>query len=343
MRTGGGDRSGFALLLVVLLLFAIAVAGATGYQVVSSEFAMSTQSREGVEALALARGGLQRFLAEQVGTVGDSVSYAIGDGIATVTTRKLFEQDSLNHLYYIRSEGTVTDLRNPDAPARRVVGAYGWHRMRPVPHKAAIMISDGNIRFRTFSRADGYDQATTSDCAAGGTAGVAGVIGTGNISDNGGGTIQGNPDDDTYPNTQAVIDSAGIRWDILSDPNFPVEFDGSPPDFGSLPSDSFPVVRYVGNLNADWTWAGRGVLIVTGQLQMRTGFIWQGIILAGEISGTTFQFPFVRGTIIGGLNGSNSDTEFQSGYFRYHSCNVYAANESLSYLEVVDNSTFEAN
>ena len=31
------------------------------------------------------------------------------------------------------------------------------------------------------------------------------------------------------------------------------------------------------------------------------------------------------------------------GDFRYHSCNAYRANESLSYLEVVDNTLFEVN
>lgn len=96
-------RGGFALVMVVFLLFAVAVAAATGYQVVSSEFAMARQNRDSQEALAVARAGLQRYLGETVGVVGASVSYAIGNGIATVTARKVLEQDPLNHLYYILS------------------------------------------------------------------------------------------------------------------------------------------------------------------------------------------------------------------------------------------------
>ena len=60
-------RAGFALALVVLLLFAIAVAGATGYQIVHGAWRMAVQSTEGQTALGLARAGLQRFTAEQVG------------------------------------------------------------------------------------------------------------------------------------------------------------------------------------------------------------------------------------------------------------------------------------
>jgi len=80
------------------MLFAIAVAGATGFQVVSSEFTMAQQNHDGQEAAAVAQAGLQRFLGEQVGQVGDSVSYAIGDGIATVTARRVLATDSMRQL-----------------------------------------------------------------------------------------------------------------------------------------------------------------------------------------------------------------------------------------------------
>ena len=127
-----GDRSGFVLMLVVLMLFAISLAAATGYEMVRSEFLLSAQNRDGQQALSVARAGLQRFLGEHVGHISDTVRYAVGDGIATVTARKLYERDADNHLYYIRSEGTLDDLRNPQGtvtnlrsqgvPTRRTVG-----------------------------------------------------------------------------------------------------------------------------------------------------------------------------------------------------------------------------
>jgi len=324
------------------MLFAISVAGVTGYMVIGNEFDLADQNAMGYKALAVARGGLERFLAEQIGEVGDSVAYAIGDGIATLTSRKVVEEDSLNHIYFIRSEGTVTDARYPGNPARRVVGAYAYRRISPVNHVAAIMSTGDRLDFRYWARADGYDQATTSDCAGGGTAGVAGAIAAERVRARNGSVVQGNPNSATLGSYQAIYDTAGVRWDILSDPDFPVEFDGSPPNFGALPPDSFPVVRYVGNLNAGSSWSGRGVLIVTGRLRMYSGFSWNGIILAGELRSTSFQWPVVDGTVIGGLNVKNPNITYSwGGLFRYHSCNVYAADRSLSYLEPISNTTWE--
>jgi hypothetical protein len=341
------DRAGFVLALVVLMLFAIAMAAAAGYVAVRTEFTLAKDSREGLEALTVARGGLQRFLGEQVGVVGDSVSYAIGNGVATVTSRRVFEKDSLDYLYFIRSEGSVTDPRYPTNPAKRVVGAYAWQHLSPVPHKAAVMAAMSTIDisgwyYSIHAYVNGYDHATTSDCPGGGTAGVAGGIGVLDPTTSYGGTQVGNPAHKHYASTAAVIDSAGIRWDILSNPSFPVEFDGSPPNFTSLPSDSFPLVRYIGDLNAGSSWAGRGVLIVTGTLTMQSGFVWNGIVLAGDLGNVSYAAaPTVNGLLIGGLNGTDTYVRFQSGFFYYNSCYVYAADRALSYLDPVDNTVFE--
>ena len=341
----GGREGGFVLGLVVFLLFAIGVAGAAGYQMVSSALEMSTQARDGQKALVVARAGLQRFLGEQIGVVGDSVSYAIGDGIATVTTRKVLEQDSLNHLYFIRSEGNVADPRAPLDPATRVVGTYAWHRISPLPHLGAMVSTEREVRFyRSSTRVDGNDQATTADCPGGGTAGVAGVATAGRIRTSSGARVRGNPPvDNSYPMGQNVVDALNIRWDILSDPNFPVEFEGSPPNFAALPPDSFPIVRYNGNLTAHWYWSGRGVLIVTGRFRPGFALRWDGIILAGELDRVSSWYsPRIEGMLIAGINGQPNERVY-SGRYYYHSCNVYKANRALSYLEVVPGAVFEVS
>ena len=351
-RRRGAGEGGFALMLVVLMLFAIAVAGVTGYQVVSSEFAMAQQNRDGQAALAVARAGLQRFLGEQIGQVGDQVSYAIGNGVATVTARKVMEKDSLNHLYFIKSEGQVADVRTPLLPARRTVGQYAWHRLNPIPLKGAVLLTGGRF-YIYYGTVNGYDHATTANCAGGGTAGTAGVGipgGSSRVTAYGfyGGSYTGNPGAQSYTNYQAVYDTVGIRWDILSDPSFPVEFDGTLPNFSSLPADSFPIVRFNGDLTA-WGsyYSGRGVLIVTGRLIAVYDFQWDGIILAGEFyytSGSSGSVnPLVNGMLIGGLDQSkaNNTSYIVRGDVKYHSCNVYKANRALSFLEVVPNSLYE--
>lgn len=340
-------RGGFALVMVVFLLFAVAVAGVTGYQVVSSEFALANQNREGQEALAVARAGLQRFLGEQIGQVGDSVSYAIGNGVAAVTARKVMEQDSLNHLYYIRAVGQVADARTPLLPATRAVGAYAWHRLNPIPLKAAVLLTGGQFGLYPGTEVDGADHATTSDCPGGGTAGTAG-IGTAGTIRSYGGSHSGNPNSDFhYSSYSQVYDTVGIRWDILTDPSFPVDFDGTWPNFSALPADSFPIVRFNSDLSV-WGsgYSGRGVLIVTGRLMMIYNFEWDGIILAGRFyytSGNSSSYPEVRGMLIGGMNAANPTSYHLGGRLLYHSCNAYKANRALSYLEVVDNTLFEIN
>jgi len=346
----GSDRAGFALVLVVLMLFAIAIAGGAAYRMVSTEMTLATEYRDSQEALSVARAGLQRFLGEQIGVVGDSVSYAIGDGIATVTTRKAVRKDSLDDLYYVRSEGMVRDPRHPEVPARRVVGTYAWHRISPLPRRAAVMVAmdtlDVSGSFGGFLHAtvDGHDHGSGLVCPGGGSSDVAGAIASRLPKDSDGGVVQGSPDRDRYASVQAVIDSTHLRWDILSNPNFPVEFDGSPPSWGSLPSDSFPIVRYVGDLSANWAWAGRGVLIVTGELTMTSGFTWDGIVLAGELGDVTgWSFPNVNGLLIGGLDGTDGSVKLESGWFYYNSCYAQAADRALSYLDPVDNTVFEAD
>ena len=345
------DRGGFALALVVLMLFAIAVAGVTGYQVVSSEFSLARQNRDGQAALAVARAGLQRFLGEQVGQVGDSVSYAILNGIATITSQKVMQSDSLNYLYYIRSTGSVADAGSPLLPAQRTVGTYAWHRMSPIPLKGALWVSGGTTNLGASSGTDayvsGFDVATAWDCPGGGTAGVRGLVkGPNTAYIYSGSTLTGPaPTNVSYSGYAAFYDTVGVRWDILSNASFPVDFDGSPPNWGSLPADSFPIVRYRGNLSPTASWSGRGVLVVTGNLTIggTSTFSWNGIVLAGAITNVGGSaYPTVRGMLIAGLNAANPNVTIR-GDFRYDSCNAYKANRALSHLEVVNNTLFEVN
>ncbi len=334
----GPSRDGFALGFVMLMLFAISITAMTGFLIVSSEFSMSNHAKEGAGVIAVANGGMQRFLADQIGVVGDSVIYAIGWGIATVTSRKLMEKDSLNHLYYLRSEGTLSDIRFPGAPvARRVVGAFAWHRLNPLAHHAAVIVSANQIDAAN-GNIDGYDQSTAIECSGGGTAGITGAI----TKDVVAGNVNGNPQNEKWSvGFTQMYDSVGLRWDVLEDPSFAFEFDGSPPNFSSLPSDSFPLVRYQGNLSPGSSWSGRGVLVITGRFDSQSGFSWNGIVLAGSTDdGLDGR---IDGMLVGGLDGPNpySAVEVRMAV-EYNACHVYAANRALSYLELVDNTIFEA-
>jgi len=339
------DRRGFVLGFVIMMLFAISVMGATGYLVVNSEFTMSKYGSESAEALTVARAGLQRFVAEHIGVVGDSVSYAIGDGVALIISRKVFSQDSVTDVYLLRAEATVSDVFTTDIPAKRAIEAYAIHHRRPLAHHAAVMITSSTIRTSFFSwtgTIHAVDSSTAGDCPGGGASTITGAISRSTPIE-GSGDIVGSPETEAWGTYDAMYDSVALRWDVLQNPNFPVEYEDQMPDFSTLPADSFPVIRFNGSSSAFGNSDdGRGVLIVAGQYSADSYFDWEGIILAGSVS--TFMLGTVRGMFVGGLDGNNpNNTVYHIGETYYYSCKVYAANESLSYLELLENTAFEAN
>jgi len=343
LMPGDGERGGFVLVFVVMMLFAISVASATGYIVVNTEFDMARSSDEGAEALSVARAGLHRFVAEQLGVVGDSVTYATGTGVALITTRKLGVVDSDTDLYYVRSEGTVSNIFTPTSPARRMVGAYAYHHRRPLPNLAALVVtsaSAGAGNSGVDGIVTGNDQNGSSDCSAAAGPDIAGAIArTSTVSS---GTLQGSPAGRTLGSYTNIYDSIGLRWDVLSHPSFPVDFVNVEPNWATIPSDSFPVIRVTTTPFTGAGWDGRGVLIVTGELDVTSSFYWDGIVLAGAMD--DIHEGHVDGMVVGGLSAQNpkSPVVFQSGgWVRYYSCTVWDANESLSYLELLSDTEWE--
>lgn len=335
------DRRGFVLAFVVFVLFAISVAGVTGYLVVSSEFTLSRYSGQGAEALIVARGGLERFVAEQIGVVPDTASYALGDGVAVVTTRRLHTIDSLTHVYYVRSEGTVDDVLSPDTPARRAVGAFAIQHRRPIGQHGTVIIAADNIDVNGSGEIRGWDHQNATQCAGGGADALPGAVARLGVTEDAADAVEGSPEYELWSGGWSeIVDSVDIRWDVLTDPQFPVDYENSLPDYGTLPADSFPVIRYTG-----WTSAGfqgRGVLIVDGVFDPAPAFSWDGIVLAGAVD--DLIEGYVDGIVIAGLDGPNPSSTIN---FRldvnYHSCYVYGANESLSYLELLANTVSEVS
>ena len=71
-------------------------------------------------------------------------------------------------------------------------------------------------------------------------------------------------------------------------------------------------------------------------------FQWDGIVLAKDID-DIIQGD-IDGMLIGGLEAPNTySTVYLEADVDYHSCYVYAANESLAYLELMTNTVHETN
>ncbi len=337
----GAGREGFALGVVVLLLFAIGVAGATGYQVVRLESQLAHQTQDGSRALAIAHAGLTRFMGEHAGNPPDTVRYQMNGGEAVVTARRIVDLGAPDVVYMVTSRGTFVDPRFPDTPATRVVRQMANKQPMPFTPTAALA-NAGNVRrwFNTFE-VDGRDRAKKKDCPEAGND-IMGIGATGWIEfryETGKSKVTGNPDTVPY----LASPSAGLRWDALSDPGFEVEHEWPDwPDFRTIPNDSFPAIRVQGNFVGTRARSGRGVLLVTGWFRPQNGFDWDGIILAGKLYPAIWNNFTVRGTLVGGFAGGGTGINVGGqGKIEYHSCNVIAASRALSYLNPLPNTWIE--
>jgi hypothetical protein len=344
IRAPGNNEEGFALALVVLLLFAIAVAGATGYQVVSTEAFQAQQSAESGQALAVAQGGLEWFVGAQRGMVPDTATYNINGGTAVVTTRKVATLSTEEDLYLVRSEGTFTDRRYPQIPAVRVASQYAVYKKVPFNVFAPVLTTSNRVRVMDFGNVNGSDHAYAGQCPGSPAAPQAGVAARSNVQTSGGGVISGNPPELTLGSFANVVDSVGLAWNVYTDPTFPVDFDDTWPNFASLPSDSFPVIRRTGDFSPNWTRSGRGVLIVTGTLRIPdfSFWYWNGIVLAGNLQDVGQSgYWTLEGALVAGQGAAMPNWDLQNGSVDYHSCYVSWAGRSLAHLSKVPNSWWE--
>jgi len=342
-------REGFALALVVFLLFGIALAGAAGYRVVATEAFQSQQAAETELALAVAQGGMEWFMGNLRGTVPATVTYGISGGTAVITTRKIAALTEERELYLVRSEGSYTDPRYPAIPATRVVSQYAMYQKVPVNVMAPVMTTSNETRGRQNGRVYGADLAAVGSCASAVGATLTGVVGRTWIEEDRDDRIVGSPDWLVLPDFDTVVDSLDTAWGIYTDPDFPVDFDGSWPGstwFAANP-DSFPVVRLNGTIYPDTADSGRGTLIVNGQLRVENGseWTWNGIIIAADFSNFSKDSKGnIYGVLVGGVGAAMEHRfDINGSTIQYHSCYVEKAGLSLAHLTPVENSWWEGD
>lgn len=344
------DEGGFALMLVVFLLFAIGVAGAAGYRVVNTEGAMALTDEQGSQAFTAAHGGLERFMSEYRTSLPVEATYVLPmdpnqDVRAVVTPTLMWNGPVPNRTYRLRSVGTFVDPRFPGSAAERAVSVLAEHRLTLVRFHGALVSPSLDITIDNLPQygIDGRDTATSSECSYGGTVDVRGVVGGGSISINPGNSVAGSPGTGgpprsiSYGSSAAVLDSLDVAWDAITDPSFPVEHDDVWPDFGTIPVDSFPVIRWNGNLGTDTRaddHVGRGLLIVNGEFDPDPGFEWDGIVIAHDIDQMNDGEQWtIRGMLVVGMDGSGDALTFADDIqIHFHSCNVARAGAGLARL-----------
>ena len=241
-------RAGFVLALVVLLLFAIGIAGAAGYQVVLNEAQLAVHAKETQRALSIARAGLHRYIANEVGVHEDTVTYSIEDGDAVVSARLVAEVDDFETLYLLSSEGVYTDPTVSGTAARRTVHQFAVKREIALNHVAMMTQVTGDLYVQNDAHIDANDGASLGACQQSSVDLTALIMGSGLASIQPPDPIDGpNPEVVSLGSAEAALNAIGIDWDVLTDPDFPVDYENTWPSC-ALPADSFTVTRFNGNV-----------------------------------------------------------------------------------------------
>ena len=333
-------RGGFVLALVLLLFFAIGVAGAATFQIVHVETLLSVHATERQSALSIARAGLRSYIGKQIGVHEDTVTYSIDGGDAVVTARLVAKIDDFETLYLLESEGVYTDPTFTGSAAWRTVYQYAVKREVALDHVAAVTQVTGNLYVRADAHVDGGDGASLGACEQSSMDLIGVMMGSGSLTIEGGWPIAGNPPTVLLGSTTEALDSIGIDWDVLTATGFPVDYEDAWPSC-ALPADSFTVTRFNGNLNTPYSVCGRGVLIVTGNFLAANGFQWNGILLAGHVVDTPNDYT-IDGLVVGGLDGNGTATAYNNfTHIRYNRCYVFQAGKRLSRFEPVGGTWWE--
>jgi Tfp pilus assembly protein PilX len=315
-------RHGFALPMVVFLLFAIGVAAAAGFQIVQTEAKLSSYTRDAGKALSIANSGLRRYLSQADPNVTDTTQYAIDGGNAKVWARRLMRLTFPRETWMITARGTYGDafaIAN-ESPAERTVRQMVTFRRAPLNVKG-VFSNTGTIT-QTGGTITAVDQATSAQCPDAPRPNILARFAPGSGA----------------PTAQAVLDSLDVPWSTLIDPSFPVDYENTwaPID---IPSTAWPIVRFNGNLDvatvaSTWSIVRRGILIVPGTLTMRSRFIWEGIILAGNLASPVGHVDMsIDGLVVGGLAGTPVNVTYTAGRIRFHSCKILSAGKKAALFQ----------
>lgn len=310
-------RGGFAIPVVVFLLFAIGVAAAAAYRVIQSEAQLAVYSEDASQVFAIAQAGLWRRMATIGANPADTVAYSIAGGTATVYGRRVhslvnFPQET----WVVTSSASYSDPRYAATPAQRTVRQQAVYKRSPV-NLLATFTNTGSIAVFGGS-VSGTDAAPSGMCSGAPRSAISSTY------------------TPTFGRTaQDVLSSLDAVWSVLTDPTLTADYTNSLPPGGLT---TYPLVRYTGDLtisSGDFV-QRQGILIVTGRLTITAPFLWNGIILAGSFGSLMGHANFVlRGIMAGGFGGTATNVSFMGGSLQYHSCHLQSAGARLAMLRPI--------
>lgn len=358
--TSGGTRRGFALPVVILAMFLLVGALASGFAMIRGERASDDATIQQQAAQALAESGLQQGFQNRAGlglsslpTNSDSARMVLSGGYVDVVTTRLRAPvgTTVPGLYYIRARGVRTRTGTAGA-GNAVAFATGFATFSTVnlTVQSSLTSANGINKSGSSGVISGHDNCSVAD--GGGKPSLPAVA----VPSSPGYTGSTKPlEGSTTVATIGAneVDAANaipIDWDAVVNGNaisadFYVEADGTgwPGQawFDANPN-SFPTIVVNNGPDPETMFVvddfGRGTLVVFGSVWFKgnTGG-WDGIVLAGGRLRSSGGNQ-VSGASITGLNiqlgynvGENEVTELSgTKKFLYNSCHVSSALQSFS-------------
>jgi hypothetical protein len=319
--------------MTIIVIAIMAVSVAISYHRLSSERRITSDGAAQLDAFMVAQSGLSQYMATRNGKPGpsqDTTFTNLPGGTALI--------------YIITSRGTSTTSSRFDAripPAERSVATYALWTPAPLDLDAAFTSLSGLHK-------DGNSGSLNGNDACGSNPAIPGVAVPNGKYWGHTNPIDGNPD-----NTPAGLGTPGpggtakdevdIDWNgIVNGTLLPADYVYPTwPGAGSPGFADWPVVRVNGNFtmpNSD----GKGILIVTGNMEITGSRRWDGLVLVGGTF-TSGGNNTIQGAIITGLNvklGMAVDsTAIGSGTktFQFDSCNLTRALGHVGSLQRVRN------
>ena len=353
------SRRGATLPMVILLLTVMTIALAAAYTLNGTEAQMGDDYEEQVAALALAESGRHRFLTDRAGlgftatppaaSEVDTIPYTGGSAIVTLT-RIRAQVQQLPAIYLLTSRGVRANGGPGNIPpAERTVAQYLYWDVLPLNVLAGWTsltgIRKNGVNPNSMVGIDQNPGGTTCPANVGTVAAIAVPNTPGFMGDMT--NLTGTPQVKYLGDAASAQGAVDIDWAAIYNMTADITYDLIIPT-GLWPTatmwanpDYWPTIR----INGDYTItsAGRGTLIVTGNLNMNgVGAKWEGVVLIGGVL-TSNGDAGVNGATVTGLNtmlGMSvpiSDIGNGQKSYKFNSCNTARALRQQAKLRPLPN------
>ena len=379
-------RSGFALPLAIVVLALITMGLVAGFAMTSSELSTAASQRAEARAYSNAQRGLEAFLTrrkEKVGsvmfcpqcwlvnatpasgpvstnldglpTVSESVTVAFAQGSALVrVTPVLVNTATGKGKYFLTSTGidSTSSLgggSGRNQMATRTVGVFVTWNKTTINVLSAWTSLTGIVKNGT-GQISGIDQCGTG-------ANVAGLTTpSGTFKASGGFAPTGSPPYDTLGTFAQVSSAVKINWASIT-AGTALPFDviigtGTFPAAATFAADTnyWPIIHVTNNPGGAFTLpnAGRGMLVIDGDLIINGSNQWYGVIMVGGVI-TSNGNNVSQGATLSGLNtllpgapvppASTADAAIANGTksYVYDTCSVAKATSSMARYSMLPN------